>query len=226
MNTKLECYFCFVISLNVFCLFYAEGHGIFTDPRQRGALRLDNHPVPTIDWNAPTDYASHYPAGSKNKIPGSGTASLRRAAGNFWTPYDPFNPFFHWRSGVCGDELGGPQDHLLGGKYFYNGRRVRQYIQGSVIFMEAEIVTHHNGYFEFFVCNLDTCGSDISTRCFKEGHCRKLLRNPGPCDSGTHMGCGPIDRYNPSRWYLPCKTTEPMMMGGWSRTMAYVLPPE
>lgn len=203
----------------------AIAHGILTDPRQRGALRLDNHLVPTIDWDAPQDYASHFPSGSKSTVPGAGTESVRRAAGNNWTPYQPLDRFFHWRAGVCGDDYNRmPQDHLMGGRYYHNAYRVREYIQGSILFIESEIVAHHNGFFEFYICNIDTCGNDISELCFHDGHCQQLLRTPGSCDKGNDMRCGPIDPMNPGRWYLPCVVSEPMMMGGWSRTIAYTLP--
>lgn len=204
---------------------YVIAHGILTDPKQRGALRLDNHLIPTIDWDAPTDYASHFPSGSKSGVPGSGTESVRRAADNNWTPYQPLDRFFPWRVGVCGAEYGLiPQDHLRGGQYYYNGLRVREYVQGSIIFMEIEVVAHHNGYFEFYIRNIDTCGDDISERCFQRDHCQQLMRTPGSCDDVDDMRCGPIDLMNPGRWYLPCIESDPMMMRGWSRTIAYTLP--
>lgn len=214
------CAACFAL-----CIALLNAHAVLTDPRQRGALRLENHMLPTIDATAPTDFQAHYPSGSKNGEPGSGTRSVMQAAGNNWTPYEPLDRFFHWRAGVCGDEKGAePQEHLKGGKFYFDAFRVREYVQGSVIFMESEIVTHHNGFFEFHICNIDDCGDDISERCFHDGHCQKLMRTPGSCDSGTDMRCGPIDPMHPERWYLPCVTSEPVMIGGWRKTIAYTLP--
>ncbi|KAI0563544.1 hypothetical protein FGB62_37g00 [Gracilaria domingensis] len=211
----------------ILCLFLARGdaHGFVSDPRQRGALNIRNHITQAIDDKAPIDYECHFPAGDKSTVPGSGFRSVKSAAGNNWTPYEPLNPFFKWRCGVCGDHLYHAQDHLRGGRYYWDAKRVQTYEQGSVVFFESEIITHHNGFYEFYVCDIDRCGDDISPRCFTEGHCTKLIRARGPCDSGDHPGCGPIDRNYPGRWYLPCITSEPMMVGGNERTIAYVLPP-
>lgn len=207
----------------------SKAHGSMTDPRQRGSLRHENHNLHAVDWEAPTDYQAHYPAGSKLSTPGAGTSSIRKAANNNWIPYNPFNPNYHWRAGVCGDDISGRQDHLIGGKYYYNAKRVRSYMQGSVVYFETRIVTHHNGYFEFFICNIDTCPTpDISATCFKEDHCTHLRRNMDRCNSGYEQDCAPIDPHHPGRWFLPCDTKgddDAMTMGGWHRTMSYILPP-
>eukprot|EP00737_Agarophyton_chilense_P003694 gb/GEZJ01004393.1/.p1 GENE.gb/GEZJ01004393.1/~~gb/GEZJ01004393.1/.p1 ORF type:complete len:425 (+),score=29.04 gb/GEZJ01004393.1/:1004-2278(+) len=216
-----------VLILILCCLFFASvnAHGFMSDPRQRGALNIRNHITQPIDVDAPIDYECHFPAGDKSTTPGSGFKSVKNAAGHNWTPYEPLSPFYKWRSGVCGDNLYGAQDHLRGGKYYWDAKRVRTYEQGSIVFFESEIITHHNGYYEFYICDIDKCGDDISPRCFREGHCTRLIRAKGPCDSGDHPDCGPIDRNNPGRWYLPCVHKEPAMVGGVSRSMAYVLPP-
>lgn len=202
-----------------------DAHGLLSDPRQRGALKISNHITQSIDVSAPQDYECHFPSGDKSIRPGAGYESVRRDAGYYWTPYEPLNPGFRWRCGVCGDELYGAQHHLRGGKYYGDGRRVRTYEQGSIVFFESEIVTHHNGFYEFYVCDIDRCGNDISARCFEHGHCTRLLRARGPCDSGDHRRCGPIDRNYPGRWYLPCGGTEPHLMGGQQLSLAYLLPP-
>lgn len=202
-----------------------DAHGFISDPRQRGALKIDNHITQSLDEGAPQDYECHFPAGDKSRRPGAGYESIKRDAGYYWTPYEPLNPGFRWRCGVCGDELYGAQHHLLGGKYYGDGRRVRTYEQGSIVFFESEIVTHHNGFYEFYICDIDRCGNDISTRCFEHGHCTRLLRARGPCDSGNHPHCGPIDRNYPGRWYLPCGGTEPHLLGGRQLSLAYLLPP-
>lgn len=95
-----------------------------------------------------------------------------------------------------------------GGEFYYPPEdpfRTKTFEQGEVIDIEINVVSHHNGYFEFYICNLDTCSTDdISTQCFHSGHCEKLLRAPSYCDSGDSQDCGPIDPNNPGRWYLPC----------------------
>lgn len=87
-------------------------HGLVTIPRQRGALRVQNRLVGDIDPGAPFDSAAHYPAGDKNRVPGSGKRSVMRAASNIWTPYEPLHAGFQWRAGVCGDDRFGNQEHL------------------------------------------------------------------------------------------------------------------
>lgn len=103
---------------------------------------------------------------------------------------------------------------------------------GSVVDFTAEIDTNHNGYFEYFVCNMDKCKKpDIDGTCFKQGHCVKLMRVPHKdCEDpnvNTHYECGPIDPDYPGRWYLPCRNTGHVgvhIVGGDSGTMRYKLP--
>lgn len=78
------------------------------------------------------------------------------------------------------------------------------YNQGDVVDFEVNIVSHHNGYFEFYICNLDVCGEEISVACFRRGYCEQLMRAPSFCDSGDNKHCGPIDSLHRGRWYLPC----------------------
>lgn len=214
-----------VLMLCVLAPCLVDAHGYMTDPRQRGALNTRNEVVPPIDTNAPIDYSAHFPAGDKDRAPGAGLRSVRNAAGNFWTPYAPFDRAFHWRAGVCGDNKFGPQDHMRGGQYYYDAKRVRTYAQGSTINMEATVMAHHNGFFTFYICNIDSCGDEISARCFHEGHCQQLMRAPSVCDSGFDQECGPIDRNNPGRWYLPCRPPPAQfLLGGPNGKMRYRLP--
>ena len=204
------------------------GHGTMINPRQRGALVVSLLSVGNVDNNAPEDPFSHFPSGEKSTAPGAGRKSVMAAANNYWIPYDPLYKNFPWRAGVCGDPLGGKQDHVRGGRYFYpsnNPRRVQTYKRGSVVNFEVDVLNHHNGYYEFYICNIDACSKDISASCFKNGHCKRLQRNPSKCDSGTRSDCGPIDRKNRGRWYLPCG---PFPSGeiiyGQKGTMQYQLP--
>lgn len=114
------------------------------------------------------------------------------------------------RAGLCGDVVSG-RDHLLGGKYFDGGRLSAEFPQGSVIDMVMGISAHHNGFIEAYLCDVSKCTpkGDISRDCFDNGHCTKLLRSKDAkedalCQAGYMKKCGPVDRYNPGRWYLPC----------------------
>lgn len=183
-----------------------SAHGCLNHPNQRGALaRLPFMPY-SVDERAPKDYWLHFPAGNKASHPGSALRSQIYAAGpRGWTPYNPYDPYFRWRSGVCGDAVNGPQHHLRGGQYYHGGRIVATYSQGSVLGIGMSIVTHHNGFVVLNLCDVSKCSGEISPDCFKKGACHQLKRAYHPeCESGRSPHCGPIDRRHPGRWYLPC----------------------
>ncbi|CAN8062580.1 unnamed protein product [Agarophyton chilense] len=162
----------------------------------------------SVDERAPKDYWLHFPAGDKASSPGSALRSQAYAAGpRGWTPYNPYNPSFNWRAGVCGDSLHGPQHHLRGGQFYHGARITASYTEGSVLGVGMSIVTHHNGYVEMHVCDVAKCGGEISRQCFLKGACVQLKRAYHPeCQSGKSPHCGPIDRRYPGRWYLPCRS--------------------
>lgn len=206
-----------------------DAHGVMNRPNQRGALRTGKFIQHGIDENAPFDYHMHFPAGEKRAKPGSGRRSQERAAGKIgWKPFTPLSPTFHWRAGVCGD-LKGERHHMRGGKYYYNGKIVAKYTQGSVIDVELTIIAHHNGFIELHICDVSKCQGEISEECFRKGHCRQLQRAWNPeCESGNSYKCGPIDRQNPGRWYLPCSKLPVNQRGRWEyyqgRAILYKLP--
>jgi len=110
---------------------------------------------------------------------------------------------------------------------------VATYAAGSAIDFEMGITTNHQGYLEWWVCDLGKCGAeDLSTECFATpGACHRLNRVPHPsCEAGTDMKCGGIQKEYPSRWYLPCRgdpipTPENIqMLGGPDGRMRYQLP--
>lgn len=210
----------------------ADAHGLMCEPRQRGAYISDkcgsDLPNPA---NPVTDYCAHCLNGGtvatvKAHLPPGG-----------WTLYEPTKNFAASgdRAGLCGDAAG-HNEHMLGGDFmppeYGNVPMVKHWKKGSHVDFLAEIDTNHNGYFEFFLCDLDACKSDdISPRCFKGNHCTKLQRVPHPdCEqpsSNTHYECGPIDDVYPGRWYLPCRNTGHVgvhLVGGPSGTMRYALP--
>jgi Lytic polysaccharide mono-oxygenase, cellulose-degrading len=87
---------------------------------------------------------------------------------------------------------------------------IQNYTQGQTVQFQVDIYAHHNGFMEWFICDLDACGTDISTNCFADGYCQQLMRAPdAECDSGKDMyECLPIDLSYPGRWYLPCPLSE------------------
>lgn len=182
-----------------------QGHGVMNRPNQRGALRTGKFVPVGIDEDAPHDFLMHFPAGDKNVVPGSAKLSQEREAGKIgWKPFTPLDPSFHWRSGVCGD-LKADRQHLRGGEFYYGAKIVANYTEGGIIDVGLAIGGHHNGYMELHICDVQKCGGEISESCFRSGHCKQLLRaHQEACEDQPNRNCGPIDRMNRGRWYLPC----------------------
>ncbi|CAN8069375.1 unnamed protein product [Agarophyton chilense] len=214
----------------------AYGHGMMCTPRQRGAYHTtkcnpDVDP-PGMDMNSMvTDYCPHC-------LNGGGKAAVSsNLPPEGWTVYEPTKNFFGTaaRTGLCGDAKG-DKAHMLGGEFMPYSEipMVSKWRKGQQVDFVAEIDTNHNGYFEFFICNLDACGKpDIDASCFVNNHCVKLDRVPHPsCEKpsdGTIHDCGPIDAAYPGRWYVPCRNTAHVgvhIVGGESGTMRYQLPAE
>ncbi|PXF43927.1 hypothetical protein BWQ96_06296 [Gracilariopsis chorda] len=186
-----------------------HAHAVLTDPPQRGVLNPANKFNRGSErWtNAPMDLKAHFPAGDKNDAPGAAARSQLRASANNWVPFDPLNPNFRWRAGVCGDPKRGEQQHMRGGRFYFGAQITRTYKQGELIPIEVNVVAHHNGFFQFHICDVAKCGGEISEQCFRDRHCYALKRAPNAaCDSGFDKQCAPIDPNFPYRWYLPCAT--------------------
>ncbi|CAN8062295.1 unnamed protein product [Agarophyton chilense] len=198
-------------------------------PRQRGAFNSVKCGYDLGIPNTVTDHCAHCLNGGtvatvKANLPPAG-----------WTVYEPTLDFFATadRAGLCGDAKG-HYDHMVGGSFmpYQNAPIVAHWQKGAQIDFVAEIDTNHNGYFEFFVCNLEACGKqDMDTSCFVNNHCVKLNRVPHPsCENpstATAYECGPIDAAYPGRWYVPCRKTAHIgvhIVGGESGTMRYQLP--
>lgn len=185
------------------------GHVQLVDPLPRGQLRGTRvKSIRPVDRDAPNDPKVFFPAGNKSPLRGSGHRSQKHAVKS-WKEFKPLETSFQaqWRTGVCGDVKGRyPMDHLRGGKYYYGGKIVKTYIAGSVINFKLSMNANHNGFFQFHICNLKKCGGVLSPKCFTtKGACKELKRASNTvCDSGTSRMCGPIDRKNPGRWYVPC----------------------
>eukprot|EP00178_Gracilaria_changii_P012842 TRINITY_DN3619_c0_g1_i1.p1 TRINITY_DN3619_c0_g1~~TRINITY_DN3619_c0_g1_i1.p1 ORF type:complete len:438 (-),score=57.59 TRINITY_DN3619_c0_g1_i1:400-1713(-) len=208
----------------------ARAHGLMTIPPQRGAL----NPANKFNrgggiWNdAPSDLKAHFPAGDKDDAPGAAARSQLRRANNNWVPFEPLNPNFRWRAGVCGDPVGSEQQHMRGGRFYYGAQITATWTQGDTVSTEVNIVAHHNGFMQFHICDVAKCGGEISEDCFRDGHCYALRRAPNAdCDSGFDKQCAPIDRNYPLRWYLPCATkpeNSQERMG--NEKMQWILPPD
>lgn len=203
-----------------------HAHGFMSQPRCRGAYRNDKvKPDLPVPRRPVQDFCAH----CQN---GGGTGSVSDALSGVFSLYSPRTDS-KLHAGLCGDKLGGTE-HMLGGRYANYGAApiVAGYEAGGVADFEAELDTNHNGFFEFYLCNLDTCSApDIDDACFKRGHCVKLNRVPiERCEnpsSAERFECGPIDPAYPSRWIAPCRRGAHVgvhIVGGKSGTMRYRIP--
>lgn len=186
----------------------AHAHGTLIEPPPRGLLRGHNlaPKMRIVDHRAPRDFKAHFPAGDKNDAPGSGLRSQERTAKK-WTVFQPMRKGFQWRASVCGDLPNmRRKPHLRGGEFYHRGRIVKTYKAGSIVSFRAIIAAHHNGFFEFHLCNVGKCGGEISGKCFRtRGACVKLRRAYTPqCDGKKSRRCGPVDPNDRGRWYIPC----------------------
>lgn len=216
---------------NIISFQLCKSHGVMFFPNQRGALKESKFIPKGIAGKFKQDYHMHFPAGDKSPARGAGKRSQIKAAGkNNWVMYDPLSKEYNWRYGVCGD-LKWKNDHLKGGKYYNNGHIVANFSEGQVINIGIAVVGHHNGFHQFYICDVQKCeGQDISESCFTDNHCYQLQRSKNSeCDSSKSMRCGPIDRKYPSRWYIPC-SKYPLddykadFYGGDAKTIQYSLP--
>ncbi|GAB0497085.1 hypothetical protein MMPV_008408 [Pyropia vietnamensis] len=186
----------------------AAGHALMVEPRQRGALKT-SFPFRTIDPTAPQDYwyVRHQAvrvAGGLDRagVGGDGVCArgvrsgVSGANGGAWSLYDPLDPTLGPARandhGACGDPAGANGDHMAGGKFYHGGKSVATYTAGSTIDFELAITAHHNGYMEWWVCDVDKCQDDDPTgACFATpGACVRLDRVPHPaCEAGTASDC-------------------------------------
>lgn len=207
-----------------------SAHGMMCTPRQRGAYHsvkcgsdLPKPENPAIDHCAHCLNGGTVATTKKNLPPGG------------WKNYEPTIDFpgTAARAGLCGDAKG-KNDHMVGGSFmpYSSVPIVANYKSGATVDFSVEIDTNHNGYFDFYLCDLDACGTDdLSEDCFTGGYCYQLNRvKHTDCEDpkvDTNFECGPVDAAYPGRWYVPCRSTAHVgvhVVGGNSGTMRYKLP--
>ncbi|OSX70983.1 hypothetical protein BU14_0622s0011 [Porphyra umbilicalis] len=166
----------------------ATAHGAMKTPAQRGVLNPTFSGWPVIDGSAERDNCPHC-------LNAGGKGTIIAANGGKWSIYDPLNAASRAARGgdhgACGDDVNKkPGDHAKGGRFYHGGMTVATYTAGSAIDFEMGITTNHQGYLEWWVCDLGKCGAeDLSTECFATpGACHRLNRVPHPsCEAGTDM---------------------------------------
>lgn len=194
-----------------------NAHAFLEEPRQRGILggnpftKTKSILTESDDLHVSYDPYCHYPAGAETDTPGAGMRAQKRSGRGVWNPYEPTEPGFVFRAGVCGDLKEGKQKHLRGGEYYLPAESpyiASTYVQGGLFSATFTVIKHHNGFIEFTVCDVKKCGGEISEDCLRnEFICRKLHRAyDKKCEQWKSQECAPIDPNFPTRWYLPCST--------------------
>ena len=227
---------CSRISLGFLLLHLAAAHVQLVEPLPRGSLAGTKRAasIQAVDRVAPVDPYLFFPAGDRGLrrnggvVPGSGKRS-QMAAVSSWTDFEPTKKTFAWRAGICGDSLKQrPREHMKNGKYFYDAKISKSYITGSAIDIKVSLNQNHNGFFVFHVCDVSKCGGDINPQCFKGGFCRRLNRAPSSTCNQFPGRCGPIDKRNRDRWYIPCAQNTRSFDGidnyGFNGELKYYLP--
>lgn len=200
------------------------GHGSMVGAR--GTLNTNSIKVPKCNLrNMPADNCPHC-------LNGGGKGAVTLAAGGNWRVYEPLNSKAPFRrdAALCGDAIldSAPRPHERGGRFgtpsdmpfsaVYNTEQEVEFV--------VDVTTNHNGFFEFFICDVSKCGGDLTEKCFTAGHCHQLMRVKTPaCESQRSKECGPIDKNYPGRWYVPCRKGSHVgehFMGG--KYMKYKLP--
>ena len=184
----------------------AQGHGFMVKPKSRNV----------ISRQANQQYCPHcFNAG------GTGNVAANTPGNGLW-PY-PETSSTSQRAGLCGDPAGNDL-HMVGGELYNGGDIVATYKTGAVIDIEVGITAHHNGHFEFFLCDksdLADPSGPITQECL---NMHKLERAfPVPSSTGS-----PFDAQHPGRYFLEPKCSLPKTNYGFitaeTSTMQYRLP--
>jgi len=137
---------------------------------------------------------------------GPSTVSDRaEAAGGSW----PSNsvPESH---GLCGDPVQGKQvaTDWRTETYLTPTSVQATYTAGEIVTFVIAISTHHQGHYEFKLCNKTISGSTLSSRaegqaCLDAYTLERAPLDPTCSPNNGVADCQPIDTRHPGRWYLP-----------------------
>jgi hypothetical protein len=167
---------------------------------------------PSRNVNAHREGSSSGLSGSLIHCPhcghGHGPATVKKKADGHWPSEKAFGSH-----GLCGDpwkfadEFAGLSDEPF---MKYTNAPQKVYVANSTVEFLVAVSTHHQGHFDFSICNrkLDsTLGShEDGQRCLNEYR----LERADPSDAyddcvadDPRPDCQPIDPKHPGRWYLP-----------------------
>jgi len=168
--------FVFVLIIALSILVGVNGHGFMSNPKARNVISRTDH------------YCPHC-------FNGGGTGNVAANSNGVWPAVETEET--SKRHGLCGDPAG-QDDHMVGGKS-YNGNTVGTYTSGGTIDIDVGVTAHHNGHFEFYLCNKDDLvdpSGPITQDCLNK---HPLKRTEG------FPSTNPIDPKYPTRYYLDPK---------------------
>ncbi|KAL9139754.1 putative conserved tandem cellulose binding domain [Amphidinium carterae] len=163
-----------------------QGHSYLMDPPARNALRGDAESCPHC-------------------LQAGGPETVESRAGGIW----PSNtvPESH---GLCGDPVQGHAVELdwRNEEYLEPTPAQRTYQAGEIVEFVIAVSTHHQGHYEFKLCDKVISGDTLSSRQEGQECLDAHVLERAPLDASCvpddpNPDCQPIDANFPGRWYLP-----------------------
>jgi hypothetical protein len=112
--------------------------------------------------------------------------------------------------GLCGDPVQGSTDpsSLATSPYLVPTPVQRTYRAGDVVEFRIGVSTHHQGHYEFRICDQGLDGSTLSSAAAGQDCLNEWVLERAELDSScggqdSPADCQPIDVKHPGRWYLP-----------------------
>lgn len=213
----------------------ANAHGFLSYPNARGTLSGSGgkYKYHGVNGNCPTDYCP---------MCQNAGFLMKRANGERFSFYKPMDrtDMIRTNFGMCGDKNDAWNAPHMKKGFFSQGCEgypaVTGLKPGDVLNMQMQSTAHHQGFYEFFLCDTSNCGGDMTRGCFYQNQCVQLERVPiESCESGYDYDCAPIDPEYPGRWYMGCpkypwlfpgtsEMTQDQTMGGANGKAAYRIP--
>mmetsp|Transcript_8241 Transcript_8241/g.14435 ORF Transcript_8241/g.14435 Transcript_8241/m.14435 type:complete len:430 (+) Transcript_8241:40-1329(+) len=122
--------------------------------------------------------------------------------------------------GLCGDPVQGKSNpmRLADETYLRAGEVTMTYAPGQVAEFQIAVSTHHQGHYEFRICDEPLDGRSLTSAA--EGQAcldQWLLERAAPledCEVNDARGdCQPLDPKHPERWYLPPPGSQTQVAG-------------
>jgi len=169
------------------------GHGFLAEPPSRNVVASQlSHADPR------REYCPHC-------LQGGGPTLVKERAGGVWPTKNA--PESH---GLCGDPKQGAAvvANWRDEPYLTPTSVQRTYTPGEVVEFQIELNAHHQGHYEFRICDTGLDGTSLESReagqqCLDTW----LLQRAAPrasCQSpDSDPDCQPLDEDHPERWYLP-----------------------